>query len=113
MSFLIVPKVSHLEPAWLYRDTFGTQEHGCTTMIKEETVKNYARQYGWDIINPANMKAKFMDMVKTMDMSFSYKPVLLKAMFEHVDDKGRVIVEDIVNYFYRFLQCQKRKRLDS
>jgi hypothetical protein len=28
-----------------------------------------------------------------MDMSFSYKPVLLKAMFENVDDNGRVKVE--------------------
>ncbi|WP_291299746.1 hypothetical protein [Desulfosporosinus sp. BICA1-9] len=42
--------------------------------------------YSWDIITLANMKDKFMDMVKTMDMSFSYKPVLLKAMLEHVDE---------------------------
>jgi hypothetical protein len=53
------------------------------------------------------MKAKFMDMVKTMDMSFSYKPVLLKAMLEHVDDNGRVLVEDLVNYFMDFYSARK------
>jgi hypothetical protein len=74
-------------------------------------VKNYAQQYGWDIINPANMKAKFMDMVKTMDMSFSYKPVLLKAMLEHVDENGRVLVEDIVNYCMDYYSARKEKGL--
>jgi superfamily II DNA or RNA helicase len=79
--------------------------------FREETVKNYAQQYSWDLINPANMKAKFMDMVKTMDMSFSYKPVLLKAMLEHVDENGRVLVEDIVNYFMDFYGVRKEKGL--
>jgi len=78
---------------------------------KEETVKKYAKQYGWDLITPANMKDKFMDMVKTMDMSYSYKPVLLKAMLEHVDENGRVLVEDIVNYFMDFYSSRQEKGL--
>jgi len=44
-------------------------------------------------------------------MSFSYKPVLLKAMFEHVDEKGRVRVEDIVNYFMGFYRVRKESGL--
>ncbi|GAB6172209.1 hypothetical protein JCM15765_16870 [Paradesulfitobacterium aromaticivorans] len=79
--------------------------------FREDTVKKYAKQYGWDIINAANMKDKFMDMVKTMDMSFSYKPVLLKAMIEHVDENGRVKVSDIVNYFMDFYSARKEKGL--
>lgn len=79
--------------------------------FKEETVKKYANRYGWDIINAANMKDKFMDMVKTMDMSFSYKPVLLKAMLKHVDENGRVLVEDIVNYFMEFYRARKEQGL--
>src|SRR5665648_441320 len=78
---------------------------------KEATVKKYAKQYGWDLITPANMKDKFMGMVKTMDMSYSYKPVLLKAMLEHVDENGRVLVEDIVNYFMDFYTARKEKGL--
>lgn len=52
-----------------------------------------------------------MDMVRTMDMSFSYKPVLLNAMFEHVDENGRVRVEDIVNYFMDFYRARKESGL--
>ncbi|MDR3585677.1 MAG: helicase-related protein, partial [Desulfosporosinus sp.] len=79
--------------------------------FKEVTIDNYAKQYGWDLITAANMKDKFMDMVKTMDMSFSYKPVLLKAMLEHVDENGRVLVKDIVNYFMGFYGSRKEKGL--
>jgi len=79
--------------------------------FKEETVKKYTQQYGWDLITPANMRDKFMDMVKTMDMSFSYKPVLLKAMLEQVDENGRVLVEDIVNYFMEFYSARKARGL--
>ena len=57
------------------------------------------------------MKDKFIEMIKTMDMSFSYKPVLLKAMFDHVDATGRVRVEDIVDYFIDFYSDRKEKGL--
>lgn len=79
--------------------------------FKEATVKEYASKYGWDLITASNIKDKFMDMVHTMDMSFSYKPVLLKAMFEHVDENGRVKVEDIVDYFIWFYVSRKEKGL--
>jgi len=79
--------------------------------FKEATIENYAEQYGWELITPANMKDKFMDMVKTMEMSFSYKPVLLKAMLEHEDENGRALVENIVNYFINFYSARKEKGL--
>ncbi|NLN35954.1 MAG: DEAD/DEAH box helicase [Candidatus Cloacimonetes bacterium] len=79
--------------------------------FNEDTVRKYAQEFGWDLITATNMKDKFIEMVKTMDMSFSYKPVLLKAMLEHVDDKGRVHVEDIVDYFIDFYGDRKDKGL--
>lgn len=79
--------------------------------FREDTVRKYALEYGWELITAANMKDKFMEMVKTMDMSFSYKPVLLKAMFEHVNESGRVRVEDIVDYFINFYGDRKDKGL--
>jgi len=79
--------------------------------FREDTVRKYAAEFGWDLITAANMKDKFMEMVKTMDMSYSYKPVLLKAMFEHVDDNGRVRVDDIVDYFIDFYNDRKVRGL--
>ncbi|MCR4437254.1 MAG: DEAD/DEAH box helicase family protein [Clostridiales bacterium] len=79
--------------------------------FREETVKKYASEFSWELITAANMKDKFMDMVRAMDMSFSYKPVLLKAMFEHADENGRVRVEDIVDYFIGFYSDRRNKGL--
>lgn len=69
--------------------------------FKEATMESYAKQYGWELINPANMKDKFMDMVRTMDMSFSYKPVLLKAMFGKVFYIGRHVSREFAMIFVR------------
>jgi superfamily II DNA or RNA helicase len=77
--------------------------------FREDTVKKYASEYRWELITAANMKDKFMEMVKTMDMNFSYKPVLLKAMLEHVDENGKVRVEDIVDYFIHFYDQRKEQ----
>lgn len=79
--------------------------------FKKETVNKYAKEFGWELINAANMKDKFMDMVKKMDMSYSYKPVLLKAMLNETDSNGRAAVEDIVDYFIDFYEDRKQKGL--
>lgn len=67
--------------------------------FREESIRNIAKQYGWDLITPQNMADKFMKFIETMDMSFSYKPVLLKAIYEYMDSNGRVALPDVVDYF--------------
>ena len=44
----------------------------------------------------------FFDMIRQMDMGYSYKPVLIKAVLACTDDKGRVKLSDIVAYFRDF-----------
>jgi superfamily II DNA or RNA helicase len=77
--------------------------------FKEENVYDYAKKFGWELITPANTKDKFMDMVVKMDMSYSYKPVLLKGIFEHMDYKGRVKLEDLVDYFIDYYETRREK----
>lgn len=81
--------------------------------FREETVEKYAKLYGWEIINTANIKDKFMDFVDKMDMSYSYKPVLLLAMLENADEKGKVKIEDIVDYYIDFYEDRKKKGLQA
>lgn len=81
--------------------------------FKEETIYKYAKEFSWELINASNMKDKFMDMVRTMDMSYSYKPVLLKAMLNECSDNGKVLVEDIVDYFIDFYEDRKKKGLPA
>lgn len=48
-----------------------------------------------------------MKMVEQMDMSYSYKPVLLKAILKHADKNGRVKIEGIVSYFKSFYEDRR------
>lgn len=79
--------------------------------FKKETIYKYVDEFNWQLITPANMKDKFMEYVNTMDMSYSYKPVLLKAIFDHIDEKGRIRLEDLVDYFIDYYTSRKEKGL--
>lgn len=52
-----------------------------------------------------------MDMVRQMDMSYSYKPVLLLGVLQYADQKGRVKLEDLVAFFKSFYAERKEKGL--
>ena len=80
---------------------------------RKETVERYATEFGWDIITAVNITEKFLHFVEKMDMSFSYKPVLLKAIFDHIDSDGKVRVIDIVNYFIDFYEERKENGLTA
>ena len=75
--------------------------------FREESIRNIAKQYGWDLITPQNMADKFMKFIETMDMSYSYKPVLLKAIYEYMDSSGRVALPDVGDYFIDFYEDRK------
>ena len=82
-------------------------EHRTFKYFKEETLERYAKEYGWQLIDDSNRKELFMEMVRQMDMSYSYKPILLKAILAHADDKGRVQLSDIVAYFRSFYEVRR------
>ena len=43
-----------------------------------------------------------MDMIRQMDMSYSYKPVLMKAIMLYADEKGHIKLDDIVTYLMSY-----------
>lgn len=82
-------------------------EHKSFKYFKEETLERYAQEFGWQLIDDANRKNLFMNMVEQMDMSYSYKPVLLKAILKHADKSGRVKIDDMVVYFKSFYESRR------
>ena len=52
-----------------------------------------------------------MDMIRQMDMSYSYKPVLIKAVLLYADDKGRIKLDNIVSYFKSYYEGRRAARL--
>lgn len=82
-------------------------EHRTFKYFKEETLRKYAKQYGWTLIDDSNRKDMFMDMIRQMDMSYSYKPVLIKAVMLYADDRGRIKLDDIVSYFRSYYEGRR------
>lgn len=73
----------------------------------EDNIYKYVKEFGWDLIRTVNMKDKFMSFIERMDMSYSYKPVLLKGIFDHIDENGRVRLEDLVDYFIDYYETRR------
>lgn len=84
-------------------------EHRVFKYFKEESLERYAKEYGWTLIDDQNRKNLFMEMVEEMDMSYSYKPVLLKAILQNADKQGRVKIDDIVTYFRAFYEDRRAR----
>jgi superfamily II DNA or RNA helicase len=57
---------------------------------------------GLPLVDDASIRDLFIEFVTRMDMSSSYKPVLLLAILENVDVRGRARLEDVVLSFHRF-----------
>ncbi len=86
-------------------------EHRTFKYFKEDTLEQYAKKYGWTIINDSNRKDMFLDMIRQMDMSYSYKPVLIKAILLYADDRGRIQLDDIVSYFRSYYEGRRASGL--
>lgn len=84
-------------------------EHRVFKYFKEESLERYAKEYGWTLIDDQNRKNLFMETVEEMDMSYSYKPVLLKAILQNADKQGRVKIDDIVTYFRAFYEDRRAR----
>ena len=81
--------------------------------FKEETLAATAKKFGWTLIDDSNRKAMFMDMVRRMDMSYSYKPVLVLAVLECADPSGRMKLADLVSSFRAFYAKRRAAGLSA
>lgn len=86
-------------------------EHRTFKYFSEDTLNKSAEKFGWSIINDKNRKDLFMEMIRQMDMSYSYKPVLIKSILESADEKGRVRIDDIVEYFIKYYEDRRNSGL--
>lgn len=70
----------------------------------KDTVKKYANEFNWELITSDNIKEKFMNFVRRMTMTYSYKPVFLLAVIEASLRTGVADIKDVVeivkSYYY-------------
>ena len=86
-------------------------EHRTFKYFKEETLQAAAAKYGWTLIDDSNRRTMFMDMVRRMDMSYSYKPVLMLAVLDCADGKGQMKLSDLVRFFRNFYDDRRIRGL--
>lgn len=73
------------------------------------SIKNYVEMYGWRIITDKNRKEIFLDFITGMDMSYSYKPVFLKAIFRNANENGEATLDSIIAYFRAFYEGRRSR----
>ncbi len=86
-------------------------DHRSFKFFEKTTVEKYAKQFGWTLITRENMKDIFSQMVETMTMSYSYKPVFMLSFLENMDETGSAKLEDVARSFAKFYEDRRKKGL--
>ena len=88
-------------------------EHRSFRFFEKRTVEKYAKQYGWTLITKANVKDIFLQMVDTMTMSYSYKPVFMLAFLDNMGEAGDALLQDVARTFAGFYEDRIAKGLSA
>ena len=67
-----------------------------------ERLEEIRQVLGLPRVDDASIRELFLEFVARMDMSSSYKPVLLLAILDKVDDHGRASTSEVVSAFHSF-----------
>jgi superfamily II DNA or RNA helicase len=62
-------------------------------------------------VDDHTVRDRFLQFIREMDMTLSYKPVMLLALLDAVDSEGRARLSDVVQGFRRFYQERRQRGL--
>lgn len=75
--------------------------------FERESVGRVRDTLGLPEVGEHNIKELFLQFIADMDMSASYKPVLLLAILDATDERGRAKLGDAVQNFRRFYEARR------
>lgn len=78
--------------------------------FSRDNVQAIIKKYDWHIISESNKRRVFLQMINKMTMSFSYKPVFIKAFFTTAKN-GKTSMSKIVAYFRDFYEARRKAGL--
>ncbi len=96
-----------------------------TLILGERTYYYFLRERAEEIrlglglprVDDTTIRALFLEFVHQMDMSSSYKPVMLLSMLKHVNESGCARIDEVVHSFHQFylsrLHCGLRVERQS
>ncbi len=72
--------------------------------FRRDNIDSIRERLGIPKVGDENVKELFLAFVEEMDMSASYKPVMLLALLDSVDERGRARLTDFVGRFRAFYE---------
>lgn len=77
--------------------------------FKKERLPEICQAFNLTPITSENIKEQFFQFVREMNMTMSYKPVLLLGMLQSVDSSGRIKTTELVDFFRKFYLARYKK----
>jgi Helicase conserved C-terminal domain len=74
-----------------------------------DRIEEIREALGLPRVDDASIRDLFLEFVERMDMSSSYKPVMLLAILDHVDDRGRAAIDAVVSAFHAYYLDRLRR----
>lgn len=72
--------------------------------FRKDRLDEIRKQFNIIPVTKSNIKEKFIEFTRSMDMRYSYKPVLLIGLLELADEKGKIKVAHLTEFFKAFYQ---------
>ncbi len=77
----------------------------------ESTIRKYAKEFNWTIIDDSNIHDEFMDFIQKMSVNYSYKPVLMLSLLANCNDYGVADLQSVVKSFTSFYEERRAQGL--
>jgi superfamily II DNA or RNA helicase len=77
----------------------------------QDRAEEVRERLGLPQVTDESIRTLFLGFVNRMDMATSYKPVMLKAILDHVDDHGKARIDDVVQSFLSFYRQRHQRGL--
>ena len=79
--------------------------------FRRERIEEVRETLNLPRVDDASIRELFLDFVAKMDMSSSYKPVLLLAILDTVDERGHARLDDVAAAFHAFYLSRLQRGL--
>lgn len=79
--------------------------------FRNDRIEEVRLAIGGPKLDEHSIRDRFLGFIKTMDMALSYKPVMLLALLDAVDEHGRAKASEVAQRFQQFYRDRKAKGL--
>jgi hypothetical protein len=102
-----------LEQGKLHADGYESSGSQSGYYFRRDRIESIRNEFNLKALPTSSeeWRQEFIDFNKTRIMRYSYKPVLVKALFKLVDRDGKVNMDDLVNEFRAFYIQRKQAGL--